>query len=66
MVFLPWGWQQVLLAFLVFRFFDIIKPWPISWLDRHIKGGLGIMLDDWAASAVSVLSVIVIMKLTVS
>lgn len=35
-----------LLGFLVFRAFDIGKPWPISWADRHVCGGFGIMLDD--------------------
>lgn len=33
-------------AFFLFRFFDIIKPWPVSWADRHLNGGLGIVLDD--------------------
>jgi phosphatidylglycerophosphatase A len=33
-------------AFVLFRLFDIWKPWPVSWADREIKGGLGIMLDD--------------------
>jgi len=33
-------------AFALFRFFDILKPFPIGWLDQHIHGGLGIMLDD--------------------
>lgn len=37
------------LAFALFRFFDILKPGPIGWLDRRVKGGLGIMLDDMAA-----------------
>ena len=36
-------------AFLLFRLFDILKPWPISWVDRNIKGGLGILLDDLIA-----------------
>jgi phosphatidylglycerophosphatase A len=36
----------VLLAFALFRLFDIAKPWPISWLDKHMPGGLGIMVDD--------------------
>lgn len=39
----------VLTGFLFFRIFDIFKPWPISWCDRHIKGGLGIMADDLVA-----------------
>ncbi len=36
----------MLMAFLYFRFFDILKPWPIGWIDRNVKGGVGIMLDD--------------------
>ncbi|MDE2422874.1 MAG: phosphatidylglycerophosphatase A [Betaproteobacteria bacterium] len=36
----------LLWAFLLFRIFDIWKPFPICWADRHVKGGLGIMLDD--------------------
>ena len=36
-------------AFLAFRFFDIVKIWPANWLDRNLKGGRGIMLDDLAA-----------------
>ena len=38
-------------GFAHFRFFDILKPFPVGWLDRHIHGGLGIMLDDVAAGA---------------
>ena len=44
-------WRWFLVAFLLFRFFDILKPWPIRWLDRHLRGGLGIMVDDVAAGA---------------
>lgn len=36
----------LLAGFLLFRLFDVFKPWPISWVDRHVHGGLGIMLDD--------------------
>lgn len=39
-------WQGVLAAFLLFRLFDIWKPWPISWADRAIGGGFGVMADD--------------------
>ncbi len=46
MVALPVTWPWMLAGFVVFRFFDIIKPWPISWLDRRVHGGLGIMVDD--------------------
>lgn len=34
------------LGFLLFRLFDIFKPWPISWVDKNVKSGLGVMLDD--------------------
>ncbi len=46
----PAGWQWMLLGFVLFRFFDIIKPWPISWLDRRVHGGFGIMIDDVLAA----------------
>ena len=36
-------------AFLLFRLFDIWKPWPISWVDKNIKGGIGVLLDDLIA-----------------
>jgi len=49
MAFVPAGWLWVLAGFLAFRLFDILKPWPISWLDQRIHGGLGIMLDDVVA-----------------
>jgi phosphatidylglycerophosphatase A len=37
-------------GFVLFRFFDIVKPWPVSWADRRIKGGIGIMFDDILAA----------------
>ena len=43
----PTGW---LLAFALFRFFDIIKPWPIRWFDKYVSGGFGIMVDDLLAA----------------
>lgn len=46
---LPLDWRWLLIAFLIFRLFDVIKPWPIRLLDRRVKGGLGIMLDDLVA-----------------
>ncbi|MBO6948268.1 MAG: phosphatidylglycerophosphatase A [Rhodospirillales bacterium] len=45
------NWQIILIAFVLFRLFDIVKPWPISWADKNIKGGLGVMLDDVLAGA---------------
>lgn len=38
-------------AFVLFRIFDIWKPWPANWADRNIPGGFGIMLDDMIAGA---------------
>ena len=46
----PPGWMYVIFGFVLFRLFDILKPWPVRWLDRHVHGGLGIMLDDVAAA----------------
>lgn len=46
-------WQWVLIGFVIFRFFDIWKPWPIRWFDRQVKGGAGIMLDDVIAGIIS-------------
>ena len=45
----------ILLSFLLFRFFDILKPFPANWIDRHLCGGLGIMLDDIVASLYALL-----------
>ncbi|UYM14133.1 phosphatidylglycerophosphatase A family protein [Endozoicomonas euniceicola] len=42
----PAGWLWVITGFVLFRFFDIIKPWPIRVLDKKVKGGFGIMIDD--------------------
>jgi len=46
MWFVPFSWQALLIGFVLFRFFDILKPWPIKWIDKQVHGGLGIMLDD--------------------
>jgi phosphatidylglycerophosphatase A len=42
----PITWLSLLIGFALFRFFDIVKPWPIREADHSLKGGLGIMLDD--------------------
>ena len=46
MFFAPAGWQWMLLGFILFRFYDILKPWPIGAVDRRVHGGFGIMIDD--------------------
>lgn len=45
----PFHPVPILLSFLLFRFFDILKPFPANWIDRHLCGGWGIMLDDVVA-----------------
>jgi phosphatidylglycerophosphatase A len=51
MIAAPRGWAWVLAGFVLFRIFDIVKPWPIDVLDRRVSGGFGIMLDDVLAGA---------------
>ncbi|ATG73160.1 phosphatidylglycerophosphatase A [Zobellella denitrificans] len=46
MIAAPAGWGWIAAGFVLFRFFDIAKPWPIRWFDRRVHGGVGIMLDD--------------------
>jgi len=46
LVFAPPGWIWLIVGFLLFRLFDVWKPWPVSWADRNVDGGLGVMLDD--------------------
>lgn len=53
MIAAPAGWQWIVLGFVLFRIFDIIKPWPIKWADKQVHGGLGIMLDDILAGFIS-------------
>ena len=53
----PAGWMWVILGFLLFRLLDILKPWPINFIDKHVKGGLGIMLDDVVAGIMSALCI---------
>lgn len=49
MTAVPLDWHSVLAGFLLFRLFDIAKPWPIGLLDRYVTGGFGIMIDDVVA-----------------
>ena len=52
--FVPLQWPWLLAAFLLFRFFDIVKPWPIRQLDKEVSGGFGIMIDDVVAALFTV------------
>ncbi|WP_426369764.1 phosphatidylglycerophosphatase A family protein [Pseudocolwellia sp. HL-MZ7] len=49
MFLVPVSWQSILVGFILFRIFDIFKPWPISYLDKYVHGGFGIMIDDVVA-----------------
>jgi len=55
MFLLPVRWEWILAGFLMFRLLDIWKPWPIRWIDRNVRGGLGVMLDDVLAGVVGCL-----------
>lgn len=55
MLFAPPGWVWIGLGFVLFRVFDILKPWPIKWVDTRVGGGLGIMLDDVLAGIMAAL-----------
>jgi phosphatidylglycerophosphatase A len=52
----PLHWQTLLAGFVLFRLFDIVKPWPISYLDKHVHGGFGIMLDDIMAGVAALIA----------
>ncbi len=56
MIAAPAGWTWIALGFMFFRIFDIWKPWPIKLADKHIHGGLGIMLDDLLAGFLAFLA----------
>ena len=49
MIAVPLSWRSVLVGFILFRFFDIVKPQPARWFDRSLKNGYGVVLDDIAA-----------------
>ncbi|KEY91501.1 phosphatidylglycerophosphatase A [Candidatus Photodesmus blepharus] len=46
-------WKWILTGFSLFRFFDILKPWPIGWFDKYVNGGLGVVLDDVIAGIIA-------------
>jgi phosphatidylglycerophosphatase A len=53
--FVPLQWHWLLAGFLLFRFFDIFKPWPIRQLDKKVSGGFGIMIDDVVAAIFTII-----------
>jgi len=60
LLLIPAPWWMILIGFGLFRLFDVWKPWPIGWIDRRVKGGFGVMIDDVVAGvfAAVVLSLI--------
>ncbi|MDH3691453.1 MAG: phosphatidylglycerophosphatase A [Gammaproteobacteria bacterium] len=52
-IWLPLTWKTLVAGFLIFRLLDILKPFPINVIDRKIKGGVGVVLDDVAAGVVT-------------
>lgn len=53
MIGIPTHWFFLLVGFFLFRFFDIVKPWPIRWVDKNIHNGFGVMFDDLLAAIFS-------------
>ena len=59
----PADWTWIIAGFVAFRVFDIVKPWPISVLDRRVDGGLGIMVDDMLAGVMACITLHIAMWL---
>lgn len=55
------GWFTQVIAFALFRLFDIVKRGPVGWVDHHVKGGFGIMLDDAVAAVLALASLYAIL-----
>ena len=49
LLFCPLGWHWFVASFVLFRLFDILKPWPVGWADKNLHGVIGIMADDLIA-----------------
>lgn len=54
------SWAALAIGFVVFRLFDIVKPPPVRWLDEHLPGGWGVMLDDVAAGVLGAITMILL------
>ncbi|APZ44191.1 phosphatidylglycerophosphatase A [Acidihalobacter ferrooxydans] len=61
MIGAPLAWPWVLLGFVLFRVLDVFKPWPASWADRRLRGGVGIMMDDVFAGIYALIIMQVVM-----
>lgn len=63
LVLWPRGWGWIAAGFVLFRLFDIAKPWPVSWADRKVGGGFGVMIDDVVAGAYAALALVALEQL---
>lgn len=61
LLWLPSVWWWIVAGFVLFRFFDIVKPWPVSWADSKLDGGLGVMLDDVFAGIYAAIPLVLVM-----
>ena len=60
----PTSFWYFLAGFVIFRFFDVAKPWPVRWADRSLKGGLGVMTDDVLAGVYGAVFLFVLIFIT--
>lgn len=63
LVVAPDGWRGMVFGFILFRIFDILKPWPISVIDKRVAGGLGIMLDDILAALFAMAAMMILLAI---
>jgi phosphatidylglycerophosphatase A len=63
MAFLPITWKSLLAGFFIFRLLDIFKPYPISWFDKNVKGGFGVVIDDVVAGVATNLILLLFIEL---
>ena len=54
-------WWMLALGFVLFRLFDVWKPWPIRWFDRRVKGGFGVMIDDVIAGVFAAVVLVLVL-----
>jgi phosphatidylglycerophosphatase A len=64
--FAPTSVLWYIFAFVLFRVFDIWKPWPIKWVERNVPGGLGIMADDVVAALMASIIIAVVAHVVMS
>lgn len=63
MIGVPLDWRWILLGFVLFRIFDIVKPWPVKIADERMKGGFGIMFDDVLAGIYALAGIHLVLQL---